>query len=142
MIVTPKAIDRNLLTNSSTGLSERLSRGDLNPKEVLKDINKSLSKEEISSEEKDYLEEIKRQLVFREFANSAIRQQEYRNPPGANGEDSEEFKKLKKGETGIPIVDAAVRQLEETGKPHNRARLLIARYATRSLNIDPEVVAF
>lgn len=142
MKITPKEINRNLLLNKSTELSEELSKGSLDPKELLIELNSTLKDENLTKGEKEYLSQIKRQLIFREFARSAIEQQEYRNPPGAKGKDSVEFKALREGKTGIPIVDAAVRELEETGKPHNRARLLIARYGTRNLNIDPEVIAF
>lgn len=34
------------------------------------------------------------------------------------------YKKWQKGETGIPIVDAGIKELLATGLPHNRARLI------------------
>jgi deoxyribodipyrimidine photo-lyase len=40
------------------------------------------------------------------------------------------------GLTGIPIVDAGMRQLESEGWMHNRARLLVAAFLTRDLAID------
>jgi len=140
-MIQPKEINRNILTNYSTGLSEQLAKGDIHPVDVIKAVNTQLENSKLTDDEQDYLSQIKRQLVFREFARSAIEQQDYKELPGAKDENSKEFLKLKKGETGIPLVDAAVRELEETGKPHNRARLLLARYGTRNLNIDPEVIA-
>lgn len=132
-------VDRNLLTNKSTELSPRLASGKVNPKEVIKHINASL--ESLPDSDRKYLSEIKRQLIFREFANSAIQQQSYRQPAGALDQTSEEFKRLDRAQTGIPIIDAAVTEMKETGLPHNRARLLLARHAIRTLNIDPEVVS-
>ena len=41
-----------------------------------------------------------------------------------------------KGETGIPIVDAAVRQLHTTGYMHNRLRMVTCMLASRILNLD------
>ena len=41
-----------------------------------------------------------------------------------------------KGETGYPIVDAAMRQLNQTGYMHNRGRLITANFLTRLLGID------
>jgi deoxyribodipyrimidine photo-lyase len=46
------------------------------------------------------------------------------------------FEKWTKGETGFPIVDAAMRQLNETGYMHNRGRLITANFLTRLLGID------
>jgi deoxyribodipyrimidine photo-lyase len=46
------------------------------------------------------------------------------------------FKKWKSGETGIPIVDAGMRQLNETGWIHNRVRLLVSTVLTKILHVD------
>jgi len=46
------------------------------------------------------------------------------------------FDKWCKGETGFPIVDAAMRQLNQTGYMHNRGRLITANFLTRLLGID------
>ena len=35
--------------------------------------------------------------------------------------------------TGVPIVDAGMRQLESEGFMHNRARLIVASYLTKTL---------
>jgi deoxyribodipyrimidine photo-lyase len=40
------------------------------------------------------------------------------------------------GRTGYPIVDAAVRELIETGYMHNRARMVVASFATKDLLLD------
>jgi len=41
-----------------------------------------------------------------------------------------------KGETGFPIVDAGMRQINATGFMHNRARLIVASFLTKTLLID------
>ena len=46
------------------------------------------------------------------------------------------FNRWKKGETGYPIVDAAMRQLNTTGWMHNRARMIVASFLTKHLLID------
>jgi deoxyribodipyrimidine photo-lyase len=46
------------------------------------------------------------------------------------------FKKWKAGETGIPIVDAGMKQLNKTGWIHNRIRMLVATTLTKILLID------
>lgn len=43
---------------------------------------------------------------------------------------------FKQGKTGFPIVDAAVRELLETGWMHNRARMIVACFLTKDLLID------
>jgi deoxyribodipyrimidine photo-lyase len=40
------------------------------------------------------------------------------------------------GRTGLPIIDAAMRQLLETGWMHNRLRMIVAMYLTKNLLID------
>ncbi|MCF2972636.1 DNA photolyase family protein [Synechococcus sp. Nb3U1] len=40
------------------------------------------------------------------------------------------------GQTGYPIVDAAMRQLNETGWMHNRCRMIVANFLTKDLLID------
>jgi len=41
-----------------------------------------------------------------------------------------------KGQTGFPIVDAGMRQMNTTGFMHNRARLIVASFLTKTLLID------
>ena len=52
------------------------------------------------------------------------------NTPG------EGFEAWKRGETGVPIVDAAMRQLNQTGWMHNRLRMVTAMFLTKNLFID------
>ena len=40
------------------------------------------------------------------------------------------------GMTGFPIVDAAMRELEQTGFMHNRARMITAMFLTKDLHLD------
>ncbi len=46
------------------------------------------------------------------------------------------FECWKNGETGYPIVDAAMRQLNSTGWMHNRLRMVVASFLTKDLLID------
>lgn len=50
--------------------------------------------------------------------------------------NDEEFEKWKKGKTGYPIVDAGMRELNETGFMHNRVRMIVASFLTKHLLID------
>lgn len=46
------------------------------------------------------------------------------------------FQKWCKGFTGVPIVDAGMRELNTTGYMHNRARMIVANFLTKTLLID------
>lgn len=48
----------------------------------------------------------------------------------------DEFEKWKKGETGYALVDAGMRQLNQTGYMHNRVRMLVASFLCKHLLID------
>jgi len=40
------------------------------------------------------------------------------------------------GKTGVPMVDAGMRELNDTGWMHNRSRMIVASYLTKNLLID------
>ena len=42
----------------------------------------------------------------------------------------------KTGNTGVPIVDACMRELNETGYMHNRGRLIVASFLAKTMKID------
>ena len=48
----------------------------------------------------------------------------------------EDFKKWCEGKTGYPIVDAGMRELNETGFMHNRVRMITASFLVKHLLID------
>ncbi len=50
--------------------------------------------------------------------------------------DKKTFSAWCDGETGIPIVDAAMLQLKATGWMHNRLRMVVAMFLTKNLQID------
>jgi deoxyribodipyrimidine photo-lyase len=89
-----------------------------------------------------------RQLAWRDFfyqvtaAFPDIAVVDYR--PGAAGprqraQDAEDLDALdawRAGRTGVPMVDAGLRQLAVEGFMHNRARMITASFLTRTLGID------
>lgn len=50
--------------------------------------------------------------------------------------NEEEFDRWCKGQTGYPIVDAGMRELNATGYMHNRVRMIVASFLTKHLLID------
>lgn len=83
-----------------------------------------------------------RELFWREFYNYILfhnPQSQFENFNGMNikwNENEEDFKKWCKGETGVPIIDAAMRHLNETGMMHNRLRMIVCSFLTKNLFID------
>ena len=84
------------------------------------------------------------ELIWREFymmilhsfprvVNKSFRP-EYEQIKWRNNE--KEFETWCKGKTGYPIVDAGMRELNETGYMHNRARMITASFLTKHLLID------
>lgn len=59
---------------------------------------------------------------------------EYDNIEWRNNE--EEFNSWCNGQTGYPIVDAGMRELNETGFMHNRVRMIVASFLSKHLLID------
>lgn len=54
--------------------------------------------------------------------------------PWRNNE--KEFQAWCKGQTGYPIVDAGMRELNKTGFMHNRVRMIVASFLTKDLLVD------
>lgn len=50
--------------------------------------------------------------------------------------DQADFDAWSRGMTGYPIVDAAMRQLVQTGWMHNRARMIVASFLVKDLLVD------
>jgi deoxyribodipyrimidine photo-lyase len=86
-------------------------------------------------------EEFCRQLAWRDFfyqVTAAFPDIARRNcrPGPAWHEDQRALDAWRVGQTGIPIVDAGLRQLAAEGFMHNRARMVTASFLTRNLGID------
>ncbi len=84
------------------------------------------------------------ELVWREFYQTLLDtnphvvtmcfKEKYNQVPWEN--DSHLLKAWKDGKTGFPIVDAAMRCLNETGMMHNRLRMIVASFLCKTLLID------
>lgn len=101
---------------------------------------RELVKKAISSDYETYLNE----LIWREFfmqilwhfPHSATRsfREKYDFIQWRNNED--DFEKWKQGQTGYPLVDAGMRELNHTGYMHNRVRMVVASFLCKHLLID------
>jgi deoxyribodipyrimidine photo-lyase len=86
-------------------------------------------------------EEFCRQLAWRDFFHQVtaafpdLARKNYRPGP-ARPDDENALAAWCAGRTGIPIVDAGLRQLAAEGFMHNRARMITASFLTRNLGVD------
>jgi deoxyribodipyrimidine photo-lyase len=83
-----------------------------------------------------------RQLCWRDFylqllaANPSLPTDDL-HPRGDDwADDAEALARWRAGRTGYPIVDAGMRQLHAEGWMHNRARLVVASFLTKTLYLD------
>ncbi len=82
-----------------------------------------------------------RQLAWRDFYHQVtaafpdMARRNYR-PGAAWHQDQHALDAWQAGQTGIPVVDAGMRQLAAEGFMHNRARMITASFLTRNLGID------
>ncbi|MFJ2746130.1 cryptochrome/photolyase family protein [Streptomyces sp. NPDC087440] len=88
-----------------------------------------------------------RQLAWRDFhhqvlaARPAAAWSDYRDRHDRWRANAREIEAWKAGLTGYPVVDAAMRQLAHEGWMHNRGRLLVASFLTKTLYVDWRVGA-
>jgi len=84
-----------------------------------------------------------KQLIWREFAHNVLWHFPYTatEPMDRRFSDTfwhfeqHDFQRWTSGQTGIPIVDAGMKQLWETGWMHNRVRMIVASFLTKNLGI-------
>jgi len=93
---------------------------------------------------KDRNETYLNELIWRDFYQMII----YHFPHSVQGsfkkkydkiqweQNEEHFKAWCTGKTGYPLVDAGMRELNETGFMHNRVRMVVASFLTKHLLID------
>ena len=84
-----------------------------------------------------------KELVWREFAYHLAHhtprildsnwRQEWNGFPWNTNDKDEKVVQWKQGRTGIPFVDAAMRELYVTGRMHNRGRMIVASFLTKHL---------
>ncbi|SEG87844.1 deoxyribodipyrimidine photo-lyase [Nonomuraea solani] len=83
-----------------------------------------------------------RQLCWRDFHHQVtyafpeINRENYRRRERHWRHDRHALDAWRAGMTGLPIVDAGMRQLLAEGWMHNRARLIVASYLVRCLGLD------
>ena len=133
--------DRNRTDLSGTShLSHALAHGEIHPRTLLAELGDSPGEEVFRKE-----------LAWREFYADVL----FHNPHTYDGYYEPRFEKMRydspesnakleawrSGNTGYPIVDAAMRQLLTTGWMHNRARMIVASFLVKDLHIEWQIGA-
>lgn len=72
-----------------------------------------------------------------DYYNSDYAAMRYADPV----KDADSLRAWQEGRTGFPIVDAAMRQLSQTGWMHNRARMIVASFLIKDLHFEWQVGA-
>lgn len=127
---------RNMLDKETTQMSAYLKYGCISVKEVLFILQKRGFRNS---------HDLIRQLIWRDFyihildAYPYVLQGKSFKPKYDKikwDNDIKLFNAWKDGNTGFPIVDACMRQLNTTGYMHNRGRLIVASFLIKTLFID------
>lgn len=124
------AKNRNLLTFETSRLSAYIKFGCVSIREVYYKMKSS----------KKFID----QLFWREFYYyivyyfpEMLKGKSFRNIKSIAWKNNTRlFNKWKNGETGFPVVDAAMKELNTTGYQHNRGRLITSNFLHRLLHID------
>ena len=134
--------NRNRTDLSGTShLSHALAHGEIHPRTLLAELGAG-----------EGAEVFRKEIAWREFYADVL----YRNPhtlddyyePRFAGmryadpvTDADKLEAWKQGKTGYPIVDAAMRQLNQTGWMHNRSRMIVASFLVKDLHFEWQVGA-
>jgi deoxyribodipyrimidine photo-lyase len=126
------------LTGATSGLSENLAWGEIGPRTIW------AAGQRAAQQGAGGAEHFLKELVWREFAYHLMHHapqmltENWREgwetfPWRADNPDAERWRR---GMTGEPFVDAAMREMYVTGRMHNRARMIVASYLTKHLMTD------
>ena len=133
---------RNRTDLSGTShLSHALAHGEIHPRTILARLGHSEGEEVFRKE-----------IAWREFYADVLYHNphtlhEYLEPRFGNmryddpEQHAQKLEAWKQGKTGYPIVDAAMRQLVQTGWMHNRARMIVASFLVKDLHFEWQVGA-
>lgn len=127
------------ILEGTSGLSPYLHFGEINPRVIYYYFQTLMAEGDINPE---HAMPWIRQLVWKEFAQHLLVhfpqtekepfQIKYKTMSWQ--QDLPSYQAWQKGLTGIPIIDAGMRELWETGSMHNRVRMLVASFLTKNLN--------
>lgn len=131
-----RVIDGYASTRDHMGLARGTSRLGPHLRFGTVSIRKLLRKSESPTFEGELIwREFFKQLL-EHFPHTVDRPFDERFENVAWNDDEEQFTAWCEGRTGYPIVDAGMRELNQTGFMHNRARMIVASFLTKHLLMD------
>lgn len=124
-------------------LSPHLHFGEISPRQVVWTLD-AHARRHGRTRMDDAVEPYLRELGWREFAHHLL--YHFPHTPDANldqrfdafpwaNDDGEALARWRRGRTGVPIVDAGMRELWNTGWMHNRVRMIVASFLTKNLRL-------
>ena len=129
-------VDRDFFDkNATSNLAVHLRFGLISPRQVFNKIKELKAR----TENKEFFI---RELFWKEFYNYILFHFPKSETSNLNeikvnwNEDETVFQKWCEGNTGVPIIDAAMRYFNQTGTMHNRLRMIVSSYLTKNLLVD------
>ncbi|MES1956028.1 cryptochrome/photolyase family protein [Salinisphaera hydrothermalis] len=123
-------------------LSPHLHFGEISPHQVMHRSEEWLD-EHAKPAPREHIESFQSEIGWREFAHHVLfhfpatpeepLDQRFKDFPWV--QDDEALAAWRDGQTGIPMVDAGMRELWATGYMHNRLRMTVASFLTKNLRI-------
>lgn len=126
--------------HGTSRLSAHLHFGEISPRQVHYELERRAQR--VDAKRRPDLEPFLRELGWREFAHHLLfhfprTPTENFDPRFADfewaGPDAEVLARWRQGRTGMPLVDAGMRELWQTGWMHNRVRMIVASFLTKNL---------
>ncbi len=129
--------------HGTSRLSPHLHFGEISPRQIYFELDRRANA--IDAKRRPDLEPYLRELGWREFAHHLL----YHFPQTPVQNFNPRFEKFawaapdpailqrwQQGRTGIPLVDAGMRELWHTGWMHNRVRMIVGSFLTKNLRLQ------
>lgn len=126
--------------HGTSRLSPHLHFGEISPRQIHAELDRRAQR--VDAKRRPDVEPYLRELGWREFAHHLLfhfpqTPTENFNPRFADFRwsppDDALLARWQQGHTGIPLVDAGMRELWHTGWMHNRVRMIVASFLTKNL---------
>ena len=125
-------------------LSPHLHFGEIGPRQVVTALQHARDRQPSTTVQR-HRETFMREIGWREFAyhllyhfpatTDAPLDPRFADFPWADDDQAKSLVRWQRGQTGIPLIDAGMRELWHTGWMHNRVRMAVASFLTKNLRL-------
>jgi len=135
--------DRPDFADATSALSPHLRFGEIGPRTIWEQVADAFGAP--SAKRRDGPATFLKEIGWREFSYHLLHnfptlpEEEFNTAFGSfpwTGGEGDALERWKRGDTGVPLVDAGMRQLLRTGWMHNRVRMVVASFLTKNLLVD------